>query len=106
MDSLYSESIHEHDVVSEGPVHIKINLFNFCGVDLGLFDHSLWGKKEPVLFHYKTKHSFVTYPLCIKLTLFIYLLTLFVSSQRPENDYDNYFMAIHLSTQMYCCIFI
>ncbi len=38
---LYTKSIHEHDVVSKGPVDIKINLFDFWRVQLGLLFHSL-----------------------------------------------------------------
>ncbi len=38
---LYTKSIHEHDVVSKGPVDIKVNLFDFWRVQLGLLLHSL-----------------------------------------------------------------
>lgn len=38
---LYTKSIHKHDVVSKGPVDIKVNLFDFGRVQLGLLLHSL-----------------------------------------------------------------
>jgi len=38
---LYTKSIHKHDVVSKGPVDIKVDLFDFWRVQQGLLLHSL-----------------------------------------------------------------
>lgn len=47
-DLLDSKSIHEHDMVSKGPVDVQVDLFDLSGVESGLFPHFLSGDKDQV----------------------------------------------------------